>query len=155
MDVTKAAIGKFLAGKRLAVIGVSRNPKKYSRLLYQELLNHGYEAIPVHPVAETIDGRACFKSIRDISPPPDRAVILLPLDKTEQAVLDCAAAGVKDIWLHRHLAGGVSDVGAVRRAEENHLNLITGFCLIMFLPHPAFFHKLHGGAMKLIGRYPK
>ena len=75
--------------------------------------------------------------------------------KAEQAVLDCAAAGVKDIWLHRHVAGGVSDTQAVFRAQEKGLNLITGFCLFMFLPQAAFIHKFHGEVMKLIGMHPK
>jgi predicted CoA-binding protein len=153
--VTKAAIADFLAAKRIAVVGVSRNQKEYSRSLFQELLRHGYEAIPVNPYVEELDGQKCFRSIKDLSPAPERALLLLPEDKTEQAVLDCADAGVKDVWLHRHVAGGVSDTRAIFRAEERGLNLITGFCMFMFLPHSPFIHKLHGGAMKLIGIYPK
>lgn len=153
--VTRAAINDFLSARRIAVIGPSRNRKDYSRSLFRELLRHGYDAIPVNPNVEELDGRKCFKNIRDISPVPDRALILLPEDKTEQAVLDCADAGVKDIWLHRHVAGGVSDTRAIFRAEEKGLNLITGFCMFMFLPKAPLFHKLHGGVMKLIGIYPK
>jgi predicted CoA-binding protein len=153
--VTRAAISDFLAAKRIAVIGASRDKKEYSRSLYQELLKHGYEAIPVNPYVEELDGQRCFKSVKDVSPPPERALILLPEDKTEQAVIDCADAGVKDIWLHRHVAGGVSDTRAIFRAEERGLNLITGFCMFMFLPKSPFFHKLHGGLMKLVGIYPR
>ncbi len=154
-QVSKAAVDRFLAARRIAVLGVSRNPKEYSRSLFRALLEQGYDAIPVHPIAEELEGRKCFRNIRDISPPPDRALLLLPRDQTEQAVLDCAAAGVKDIWLHRHVAGGVSDVQAVLRAQEKGLNLITGYCLFMFLPHQPFVHKLHGGVSKLVGLYPK
>jgi len=99
--VTKAAINNFLAAKRIAVIGPSRSRIKYSRMLLRELLRHGYDVIPVNPNAVEIDGIRCFKKIGDISPAPERAVIILPEDLTEQAVLDCADAGVKDVWLHR------------------------------------------------------
>jgi uncharacterized protein len=153
--VTRAAISDFLAAKRIAVIGASRNQKEYSRSLFQELLKHGYEAIPVNPYVEELDGRKCYKNVKEISPAPERALIVLPEDKTEQAVVDCADAGVKNVWLHRHVAGGVSDTRAIFRAEERGLNLITGFCMFMFLPKSPFVHRLHGGVMKLVGIYPR
>jgi uncharacterized protein len=153
--VTRAAINDFLAAKRIAVVGVSRNQREYSRSLFQELLRHGYDAIPVNPYVEELDGKKCFKNVREVSPAPERALLVLPEDKTEQAVLDCADAGVRDVWLHRHVAGGVSDTRAIFRAEERGLNLITGFCMFMFLPRSPFIHKLHGGVMKLVGIYPK
>ena len=153
--VTRSAIGDFLAAKRIAVVGASRQEKEYSRSLFQELLKHGYDAIPVNPYVEELDGRKCFKSVKDISPAPERALLLLPEDKTEQAVIDCADAGIQHVWLHRHVAGGVSDTRAIFRAEERGLNLITGFCMFMFLAQSPFIHKLHGGVMKLIGIYPK
>ena len=119
--VTRAAIDGFLAAKRIAVIGASRHEKEYSRSLYKELLSHGYDAIPVNPYVEELDGRRCYKNVKEISPAPERALIVLPEDKTEQAVIDCADAGVKDIWLHRHVAGGGQDrpagVSAARAAD--------------------------------------
>ena len=99
--VTRAIINNFMAAKRIAVIGPSRSRIKYSRMLFRELLRHGYDVIHVNPNAVEIDGIRCFKKIGDISPAPERAVIILPKDPTEQAVLDCADAGVKDVWLHR------------------------------------------------------
>ncbi len=153
--VTKAAIDNFLAAKRIAVIGPSRSQKTYSRMLFRELLEHGYDVIPVNPNAEEIEGIRCFKRIGDITPAPERAVIILPEGLTEQAVLDCAAAGVKDVWLHRHVAGGVSDTRAISRAGEKGVNLITGYCMIMFLPKAPLLHRFHGVLLKIIGRYPK
>jgi predicted CoA-binding protein len=153
--VTRQAIDNFLAAKRIAVIGASRDKTSYGWALFEDLLRHGYDAIPVNPNAETIGERQAFARVGDIHPAPERALILLPEDKTEQAVLDCAEAGIKDVWLHRHVAGGVSDTRAIYRAEEKGVNLITGFCMFMFLPRAGFIHKLHGGVMKLIGIYPR
>ena len=153
--VTKAVIDNFLAAKRIAVIGVSRNSKDYSRSLFRELVKHGYEVIPVNPNIDKVDGISCFKSLRDIQPVPERAVIILPENKTEQAVLDCAEVGIKDIWLHRQVGSGVSDTRAIFRAEEKGLNLITGYCMFMFLPRASFFHKFHGKIQKFMGTYPK
>jgi predicted CoA-binding protein len=153
--VTRKTINDFLSAKRIAVIGLSRNSKEYSRSLFKELLKHGYEAIPVNPLVDEIEGYKCFKNVKDISPAPERALILLSEDKTEQAVVDCADAGITNVWLHRHVAGGVSDTRAIFRAEERGLKLITGFCMFMFLPNAPVFHKIHGTIMKLVGVYPK
>ena len=53
------------------------------------------------------------------------------------------------------MAGGVSDTRAIFRAEEHGIQLITGFCMFMFLPRTAFVHKLHGGVMRIVGAYPR
>jgi len=153
--VTRAAIDEFLSAKRIAVIGASRDGKTYSGNLFAELLKHGYDAIPVNPNASEIAGRTACKSVTEIRPVPERALILLPEDKTEQAVIDCADAGIKSVWLHRHVAGGVSDTRAIFRAEERGIQLITGFCMFMFLPRTAFIHRFHGGVMRLVGAYPR
>ena len=39
----------FLATRRFAVVGVSRNEKDFSRYLLRELLARGYDAVPVNP----------------------------------------------------------------------------------------------------------
>jgi uncharacterized protein len=152
---TRREIDEFLEGKRIAVIGVSRNPQEYSRLLFQELIRHGYDTLPINPSIDELDGSRCYKTIAEISPSPDRALIILPKDKTEQAVSDCAHAGIRHVWLHRHLAGGVSDTAAVSLAKEKGIQLITGYCLLMFLPKASFFHKLHGGILGPCGLLPK
>ena len=153
--VTRQAIDEFLAAKSIAVIGASRDKAAYSTALLAELLKHGYDATPVNPNAQEIAGRKCYANVKDVAPRPERALIVLPEDKTEQAVLDCAAAGIKEVWLHRHVGGGVSDTRAIYRAEEQGIHLITGFCMFMFLPRAGWFHKMHGGFMKLVGVYPR
>ena len=154
-QVSRKRIDDFLQGKRIAFIGVSRGKNEYSRMLFRELQKHGYQVVPVNPQAQEIEGQKCWAKVVDIDPTPDRAIITLPVELTEQAVLDCAAAGIKDIWLHRHVAGGVSDTRAIFRAEEKGLNLITGFCMFMFLPRAGLVHKFHGAIMKFFGIYPR
>lgn len=153
--VTRASIQAFLSAQRIAVIGVSRNPKEYSRALFRTLREHGYEAIPVHPSAETLDGQRCFRSVKEIQPAPERAVILLPEAQTEKVVLECHEAGVRHLWLHRRIGTGVVDTRAIACAEERGLELITGLCLFMFLPRSGVIHRLHGGIMRFLGNYPE
>jgi predicted CoA-binding protein len=53
-------IEEFLAQKRIAMIGTSRNPKDFSGLLFHELERRGYDIVPVNPKASEVMGRPCF-----------------------------------------------------------------------------------------------
>lgn len=152
--VSMEQIRAFLNAKRMAMIGVSRDAKSYSRQLYKELQKQGYDMVPVNPNASEIDGQIAVAHISQVSPKPERVILTLPEKLTEQAVIDCAQAGIKDIWLHRHVAGGVSDHRAIFRSEENEMNLITGYCMFMFLPKSGFIHQLHARIMKLFKLLP-
>jgi predicted CoA-binding protein len=153
--VTQEAIRDFFAVKRIVLIGASRRKDEYSRRLMSDLRQRGYEVIPVNPGADQIDGQRCHARVQDVPGPVERAIIVLPPDKSERAVLDCAAAGVHDVWLHNHIAAGVQNTRAIYQAEQHGIRLITGFCPFMFLPDTAFFHRLHGWILKLLGAFPK
>src|SRR5689334_16796592 len=86
----RADIDRFLACRRIAVIGMSRNRADYSRMLWKAFRERGYEVVPVHNTAVEIDGAKCFSTLGAISPPPDGAVILLPPGKAEGAAAECA-----------------------------------------------------------------
>ncbi len=57
----------FLASGRIALVGVSRDPREFSRYLFRELLARGIDAVPVSPVLGEAEGRAAAPSVRAIS----------------------------------------------------------------------------------------
>lgn len=149
------AIERFLATKRLAMVGLSRDPKAFSTMLFRELLGRGYEVIPVNPHAADILGHACFARVADIQPSVEAALLMTPPSATDVAVADCARAGVRRIWLYSvggH-AGAVTD-SAISFCNGRGIEVIPGECPYMFLPHNGM-HALHGFVNKIIGRYPK
>src|ERR1035441_3344310 len=48
-------IQDFLGQKRLAIVGVSRQPKDFSRAVLREFREKGYDAVPVNPAAREMD----------------------------------------------------------------------------------------------------
>src|SRR6187455_2772457 len=66
MPTTIGQIEEFLALKRIAVVGVSRDPKQTSYTLWQELRQRRYDAVPVNPAATEIDGVKCVATVIDI-----------------------------------------------------------------------------------------
>jgi predicted CoA-binding protein len=99
-----ALVQDFLRQKRLAVVGVSRKPDDFSRKLFCELRDRGYDVVPVNPVADEIDGQPCFAHLKDVQPPVDGALLMTSPEASERVVQECASAGVKRVWMYR--AGG-------------------------------------------------
>ncbi len=83
-------IQDFLGQKRLAVVGVSRQPKDFSLVLFRELRKRGYDAVPVNPQAEEIDEQPCYARLQAIHPPVDGALLM-----TSPAATDCGCARLR------------------------------------------------------------
>jgi uncharacterized protein len=155
MTTTLRQIDDFLALKRVAVVGVSRNEKETSYTLWQELRQRRYDAIPVNPATTEIDGKACYASVRDIQPPVEGALIMTTAAVAEHVLEECAAAGVHQVWLYGGLGGGATNAATVAAAERLGLDTVAGLCPYMFLPGTPVFHGIHGFGKKLTGSYPK
>ena len=52
-----AIIRDFLAQKRIAVVGVSHDPKDFSRGLLRTLRERGYDAVAVNPTLQLVSRR--------------------------------------------------------------------------------------------------
>jgi predicted CoA-binding protein len=155
MATTLGQIDGFLALKRIAVVGVSRNPKETSYTLWQELRQRRYDVVPVNPATPEIDGKPCYASVRDIEPPVEGALIMTTAAVAEQVLEDCAATGIRHVWLYGGLGGGATSPTTIAAAERYGLDTVAGHCPYMFLPGTPVFHSIHGFGKKLTGSYPK
>ncbi len=146
---SRTDIDEFYRQKRLAIVGVSRSEKEYSRLVFRELVKRGYEVVPVNPAAAELDGVRCYAKLADVAPAVDAALVLLPAEAAAQAVQECAQSGVKRVWLR-------NDVPTAREVcRRQSIALVAGYCPFMFLPGTAFFHRCHAFGLKLAGKYPQ
>lgn len=144
-------IAVFLAHKRLALIGVSRDPRDFSRGLFRELRRRGYDVVPVNPSLDwaEIDGVRGAARVQDVTPPVAAALVMTPPPITEEVVRDCARAGVVSVWLHRGAGRGAVSPEAVRICREHGMSVVAGACPYMYLPRTAFIHRVHGFFHKL------
>lgn len=148
-------IQDFLALHRLAVVGVSRNPRDFTRLLFRELLDRGYDAVPVNPGVREMEGVACYASLVDVSPPVEGALLLTAPEVSEQVARDCARAGVHRVWFYRAAGRGAVNPYASEFCAQNGIRIVEGECPFMFLPETPWIHRMHGACRKLLGRYPQ
>lgn len=155
MATTRADIDSFLGHGRLAMVGVSRDPRHFSRYLLKELCTRGYDVVPVNPAAQEIDGRPCVPNVKSIEPPVEAALLMTPPSETIKVVDDCADAGIHEIWMHRGGGQGSVSQVAVALCREKGIRVVEGECPFMFLPNTQFPHRVHGLIRKLVGSFPR
>jgi predicted CoA-binding protein len=152
---TRADIDDFLALHRFAMVGISRDPKDFSRMLFRELCSRGYDVVPVNLFADEIDGRESFQCLQVIRPAVEGALLMTAPRTTEAIVRDCAEAGVRRVWMYRAAGEGAVSREAVEFCRSHDIRVVEGYCPYMFLPRTAFPHRAHGFLMKLARRYPR
>ena len=76
MEKIKDAATEFLANRRIAVTGVSRNPRDHgSNVVYRRLRERGYEVFAVNPNADEVEGDVCHHDLKSIPGGVDAVVI--------------------------------------------------------------------------------
>ena len=146
-----ADIQSFLEPKEMAISGVSRNPKKFGRAVYDHLLGRGFKLYPINPHADQINGDKCYKDIASLPDHVDRLYIVTPKDQTAKALEEAAAKGINRVWIQQRS----ENEEAIRMAEENNINLIYKECLFKFAEPVTGPHAFHRFFSKLFGSYPK
>jgi predicted CoA-binding protein len=138
------AVQEFLSSRRIALVGFSRNPKDFSRMLDAQLREQGYEVVPVHPEAAELDGRRAFPRVGAVEPPVDAALLLVPPSQAEAVVRDCLDAGVHRVWLHRGGGPGSASPEAISLCRSRGVEPVVDLCPMMALPGASWPHRLHG-----------
>lgn len=151
---SKQAIDSFLSCRRIAVVGVSRDSKDFSRQVFRAFVERGYDAVPVNPAGGEMDGRRAAVRVAEVQPPPEAALLMTPPAATDEVVRECADAGVKRVWMHRGGGAGAVSPTAVGFCRERGIEVVDGECPFMFLPGTAWFHGVHRFFKRLGGRLP-
>jgi hypothetical protein len=133
----------FLAQKRIAVAGVSRNNSEHpvGNLIYHRLKNTGHDVFAVNPHMQTFGGDRCYPDLRSIPGGVDGVVVVTRPEITEQIVHDCTDAGVGRVWMHRSVGKGSSvSRKAVDYCREHNISVIAGGCPMMYGDSVDFGH---------------
>jgi predicted CoA-binding protein len=155
MTTLREAADEFLAQRRIAVAGVSRDDKMPANLIYRRLRDHGYEVFAVNPNAEEVEGDRCYPDVGAVPGGVDGVVVATPPDASERVVEQCAGAGVPRVWLHRGLGPGSLTDAAVASGREHGLEVIPGGCPNMFGPTADPGHRCMRAMLRMGGKLPK
>lgn len=110
----------------IAVVGLSRDERKYSHTVSKFMRDEGYRIVPINPIADELLGQRVYRDLKAIPEKVDIVDVFRPseeaLDITKQAV----EIGAKVVWLQE---GIVSD-DAKKYAESNGLDFVQDKCIM-------------------------
>jgi len=154
MQTINQAASEFLALKRIAVTGVSRQPKSHgSNTVYKRLRERGYEVYAVNPNAKEVEGDPSYKDLKAIPGGVEAVVIGTRPERAEATMHECADLGIHHVWMHWGAGGSSVSEAASAYGREHGIVVIDGGCPLMFGPTADFGHKVMRRV--LAGRVPK
>jgi predicted CoA-binding protein len=154
----EAKVDDFLAQKRIAVAGVSRDDSRHptGNLIYRRLKRTGHQVFAVNPNLPSFEGDRCYANVQSIPGGIDGVVIVTRPETAERIVRDCGDAGVRRVWMHQSMAKGSSvSPQAVEYCRQHGMDVIAGACPMMFGPGVDFGHTCMRWVLRLTGGLPK
>jgi len=148
---TLQQINEFLkADETIAIAGVSRNKKKFSRMVYDEFNIKGYKVVPINPNADEIDGDFCFRTPTSLPPDVKRLLVITNKEATTEVVKQGLDKGLQHIWIQQ-----MSETKeAVDLGGQSDINFISKHCIFMFADPVKGLHKFHRGIQRFFRKYP-
>lgn len=147
---TQKQINEFLGSQPIAMIGVSRNPKKFGYAAFKELKEKGMNIIPVNPEADEIMGNKVYHNISLLPSEVSGIIVMTKKDKTASVIREAREKGIKHIWIQQH----ADSKEALNELRDSGINFITGECILMHFK-PNSVHKFHRNLKKFFGMLPK
>lgn len=142
------AIRDFIEGKRLALVGASRNEKKFGQMAYKELNARGFQVYAVNPAVDQIDGELCYPDLKPLRGKIDGVLVAVPSGQVLQILRQAAEFGVKNVWLQQQ----TESPEAISLGQQLGMNLVSGKCIFIYAPPVRSYHAWHRGFMRVFGR---
>ena len=126
MSEIKEILSKY---KTIAMIGVSKDPKKPSTIVMKYMQKYGFKVIPVNPRAkgEKILGEEVFEKITDIKEPVGIVDVFRPPKEVYAIAEDTVKIGAKVLWLQL----GIRDEEAKKLMDQNKIDYVENKCTKM------------------------
>ncbi|NPV83317.1 MAG: bifunctional acetate--CoA ligase family protein/GNAT family N-acetyltransferase [Candidatus Aminicenantes bacterium] len=113
-------LDKIFKPQRIALVGVTPNPKSVGGKILSNLITGGYRGVvyPVNPTVEAVMGIPCFTGVASLPRTPDLAVICTPAPQVPRIVAECGQAGITGIII---ISAGFRETGPEGRALEEQI----------------------------------
>ena len=107
--------------KKVAIIGVSEDERKYGHRIFADLLKSGYDVEGVNPKGGLVHKKELFTELSDIDPKPEIVVVVVPPEAGLEVLEECADLGITEVWMQP----GAESREAMILADQLGLNLTT------------------------------
>jgi predicted CoA-binding protein len=148
-------VADFLAGRRIAVAGVSRGSGSAANPVYRKLRDCAYEVFPVNPNTSNVEGVACYPDLASIPGNLDGVVVATHPDVSAAVVRQAAERKIPRVWLHRSFGQGSVSAAAIRECEKSGMACIIGGCPLMYREPVDIGHGCFRAVLGWLGRLPR
>ena len=126
MSEIKDILSKY---KSIAMVGVSKDPKKTSTIVMKYMQDYGFKVYPVNPSAkgEKILGEEVYAKVTDINENVEIVDVFRPSNEAYGIAEDAIKIGAKVLWLQL----GIRDQKAKKLVEENKMEYVENKCTKM------------------------
>ena len=126
MSEIKNILSKY---KSIAMVGVSKDPKKTSTIVMRYMQDYGFKVYPVNPGAkgEKILGEEVYAKLTDINKNVEIVDVFRPSSEAYGIAEDAVKIGAKVLWLQL----GIRDQKAKKLVEENKMEYVENKCTKM------------------------
>lgn len=154
MQDLRAAAEEFLAQRRIAVAGVSREQGQAANAIYRRLREAGYDVAAVNPQADEVEGDRCYPSIGALPETPDGVLIATHPSVAPAVARECVEAGVPRVWMHRSFGTGSASDEATAICREAGIAVLDGGCPMMYLEPVDIAHRCIRWILGATGQLP-
>ena len=84
----------------VAIIGASRDRRKYGNRAVRAYLAKGYTVYPINPHARQVEGLKAYRSVMDVPGPIDRVSLYVPPQVGITMLDELAAKGITEIYVN-------------------------------------------------------
>jgi predicted CoA-binding protein len=149
------SVADFLRAKRIAVAGVSRSGTQAANAIFRKLRDSGYEALPVNPAAQQVEGVRSFPDLVSIPGSVDGLVIATHPKVSIDLVRQCVDRGIRRVWFHRSFGQGSVSEEAVRECQAQGIHCIVGGCPLMYCEPVDVAHRCFRWWLRWWRRVPR
>jgi len=123
-DAARAALTRFFAPERVAVVGASRDPKAIGGLMLRNLLDGHFRGViyPVNPNTPHVQGVAAYDSLADCPEVPDLVFVAVPAALVNGVVEQAGNLGIKAVCV---ISAGFGEAGTEGEARQEELEAIV------------------------------
>jgi len=112
--------------KRIAVVGISNDPRRASNGVARYMLRNGYDVVPVNPLIEEFEGIPAYPDLLSAPASIEIVNIFRRPEHVPALVEQAIAIGAKVVWMQM----GIVHELAANRAREAGLSVVMDSCIM-------------------------
>lgn len=128
MSEKQNLVSDFVNRRVWAVVGVSRDPRKFGYQVYRSLRDAGYTVYAVNLRGGEMEGDKLYPTLADLPEPPEVVSMVVPPEITEQVVREAHELGLTRIWMQP----GAESEASVRYCHEHGIQVIQQACAMVW-----------------------